>query len=51
MPAFGRDNANYPRLTAQEVLDLAAFVRKGLSAQPPGKETVARAAVRTPPLQ
>jgi len=42
MPAFGRDNANYPRLTAQEVLDLAAFVRKGLSAQPAENETIAQ---------
>jgi hypothetical protein len=42
MPAFGRDNANYPRLTAQEVLDLAAFVRKGLSAQPAADETMAQ---------
>lgn len=30
MPAFGRDSVNYPRLTAQEVLDVAAFVRSEL---------------------
>ncbi|HXE74543.1 MAG TPA: c-type cytochrome [Candidatus Xenobia bacterium] len=30
MPAFGRASVNYPRLTAQEVLDLGAFVKRGL---------------------
>jgi mono/diheme cytochrome c family protein len=30
MPAFGRDSASYPKLTAQEVLDLAAFVGREL---------------------
>lgn len=29
MPAFGRDSVNYPKLSAQDVLDLAAFVRRG----------------------
>jgi mono/diheme cytochrome c family protein len=32
MPAFGRDSASFPKFTAQEVLDLAAFVRNGLVA-------------------
>jgi mono/diheme cytochrome c family protein len=32
MPAFGRDNVSYPKLTAQEALDLAAFVGRGLKA-------------------
>ena len=30
MPAFGRSSASYPQLTAQEVLDVAAFVGSGL---------------------
>jgi mono/diheme cytochrome c family protein len=30
MPSFGRDSANYPRLSAEEVLDIAAFVKRGL---------------------
>ncbi|MGH9603887.1 MAG: c-type cytochrome [Terriglobales bacterium] len=30
MPAFGRDSVRFPRLSASEVLDLAAFVRSGL---------------------
>ena len=33
MPAFGRDSVRFPRLTATEVLDLAAFVRNGLGAK------------------
>jgi mono/diheme cytochrome c family protein len=32
MPAFGRDSVNYPKLSAQDVLDLAAFVRGALGA-------------------
>jgi mono/diheme cytochrome c family protein len=43
MPAFGRDSANYPRLTAQEALDLAAFIRGGLTTQPADNETMAQA--------
>ena len=43
MPAFGRDNANYPRLTGQEALDLAAHVRSGLSTTPRGSEARAKA--------
>jgi mono/diheme cytochrome c family protein len=31
MPAFGRDSVNYPKLSAAEVLDLAAYVRGGLA--------------------
>jgi mono/diheme cytochrome c family protein len=42
MPAFGRDSASYARLSAQEILDVAAFVRGGLSAQPAAKDTLAR---------
>lgn len=30
MPAFGRNSVSYPKLTPQEVLDLAAFVTTGL---------------------
>lgn len=30
MPAFSRDSVRFPRLSASEVLDLAAFVRSGL---------------------
>jgi mono/diheme cytochrome c family protein len=30
MPAFGRDNPSYPRLTSVEVLDVTAFVAAGL---------------------
>ena len=37
MPAFGRDSVRFPRLTATEVLDLAAFVRNGLGAKPETK--------------
>ncbi len=33
MPAFGRDSVRFPRLSASEVLDLAAFVRSGLGAK------------------
>lgn len=40
MPAFGRNSVSFPRLTPQEVLDLAAFIR-GLGANPDAK-TVAR---------
>ncbi len=40
MPSFGRDGASYSRLTAREVLDVAAYVREqlaapGQAAQPP----------------
>lgn len=38
MPAFGRDNVNYPRLSAQEILDLAAFIGSGLGKQPEGTQ-------------
>jgi mono/diheme cytochrome c family protein len=38
MPAFGRDSVNYPKLSAQDVLDLTAFVRSGLGAKPPGTQ-------------
>ena len=31
MPAFGRDSVNYSRLAASEVLDLAAYIRRGLA--------------------
>jgi mono/diheme cytochrome c family protein len=34
MPAFGRDNVSYPKLTAQEALDLAAFVKRSLGRAP-----------------
>jgi mono/diheme cytochrome c family protein len=44
MPAFGRDNVSYPRLTAQQVLDLAAFVRGGLGAKPENAQEAVRAA-------
>jgi mono/diheme cytochrome c family protein len=30
MPAFGRDSVNFPKLTAQEILDVTAYVRRGL---------------------
>jgi len=33
MPGFGRDNVNYPRLTATEVLDLIAYIRHGLASE------------------
>jgi cytochrome c len=33
MPAFGRDSASYPRLTAQDALDVAAFVLGQLGRQ------------------
>jgi mono/diheme cytochrome c family protein len=33
MPAFGRDSVNYLKLTADEVLDLVEFVRRGLGAK------------------
>lgn len=35
MPAFGRDSVSYPKLTADEVLDLVEFVRRGLVRKPP----------------
>jgi mono/diheme cytochrome c family protein len=35
MPSFGRDSAVHPRLTAREVLDVAAFVRDQLGRTPP----------------
>jgi mono/diheme cytochrome c family protein len=38
MPAFGRDSVNYPKLSAQDVLDLTAFVRSGLGAKPEGTQ-------------
>jgi len=38
MPAFGRDSVNYPKLSAQDVLDLTAFVRSGLGAAPAGTQ-------------
>jgi hypothetical protein len=44
MPAFGRDSVNYPKLSAQEVLDLAAFVRSGLGAAPAGTQMTERKA-------
>jgi mono/diheme cytochrome c family protein len=34
MPAFGRDNVNYPRLSAREIADVAAFVTGGLGPRP-----------------
>jgi mono/diheme cytochrome c family protein len=37
MPSFGRDSLNFPTLTAQEILDVAAFVRRGL-VKPPAAE-------------
>jgi hypothetical protein len=37
MPSFGRDSAAYPRLTAAEVLDIAAFVRERLGRTPPAQ--------------
>jgi mono/diheme cytochrome c family protein len=30
MPAFGRDNVSYPRLSAAEVLDVTEYIRNGL---------------------
>jgi mono/diheme cytochrome c family protein len=30
MPAFGRDSASYPRLSAQEALDVSAYVMERL---------------------
>jgi len=33
MPAFGRASVSYPKLTPQEVLDLAAFVKRELGAK------------------
>jgi mono/diheme cytochrome c family protein len=42
MPAFGRDSVRFPKLTASEVLDLAAFVRSGLGAKPEGNATKAQ---------
>jgi mono/diheme cytochrome c family protein len=44
MPAFGRDSVNYPRLSAQDVLDLTAFVRSGLGAAPEGTQVTQRTA-------
>jgi mono/diheme cytochrome c family protein len=38
MPGFGRDSVNYPKLSAQDVLDLAAFVRSGLGVAPQGTQ-------------
>jgi hypothetical protein len=37
MPAFGRDSVRFPKLTASEVLDLAAFVHNGLGTKPETK--------------
>jgi cytochrome c len=31
MPRFGRDSAAYPRLTAQDALDITAFIRSGFA--------------------
>jgi mono/diheme cytochrome c family protein len=47
MPAFGRDSANYPRLSAQEALDVAAFVRGGLNTGGARDTTVAQAPKRS----
>ncbi len=41
MPAFGRNNVSYPKLTAQEILDLAAFVGRGLGGKPEAKQAPA----------
>ncbi len=43
MPAFGRDSVKYPKLSAQDVLDLAAFIRNGLGAPPAGTQVAATA--------
>jgi mono/diheme cytochrome c family protein len=43
MPSFGRDNVSYPKLTAQEALDLAAFVSGGFKA---GKQETKQAEQR-----
>jgi mono/diheme cytochrome c family protein len=43
MPAFGRDNVSFAKFTAQEVLDLAAFVRRGLGLQKDAKSAVSGA--------
>jgi mono/diheme cytochrome c family protein len=42
MPAFGRASVSYPKLTPQEVLDIAAFVKRGLSAKPEAAQTAAK---------
>lgn len=41
MPAFGQDSVKYAKLSAQEVLDLVAFIRSGLGARPEGTQVAA----------
>ncbi|HSA91756.1 MAG TPA: c-type cytochrome [Terriglobales bacterium] len=43
MPAFGRNSVRFPKLTASEVLDLAAFVRRDLGKNPEAKVEQAQA--------